>query len=315
MSRLQGTSSSILQYALDSNAPKLSTRPLHDRQACRPKARAAPPSPDLLDVLALGLAPARPAKRERSQAARGLLDIGSDSGESLGHGIEMEDEVEAEEEEDSEAEVAVEATTAADNVAVGLGFAAAASSSGAPAASSGGAPGASSSGAPAEASSRAPGPLPAGHLEAHLGAPSGGAEEGEAARAPRRIQRPGQPLLTFAIAGHGCIEVDSKNRSLNAHCNCLTPPNDHRTPSMPECRMNRVMKKAPLGFLIAWLRAGPRCRDRQAHVAHRLSISKEERTAARQWLEGQPALRPLLEEEAGALDATVGEVREPERIT
>ena len=59
--------------------------------------------------------------------------------------------------------------------------------------------------------------------------------------------RPKQNLPEFAIRDEmdnfiGVIKVDLIRKSFNAHCCQLGPPaiHDHRTPTMPECRLNRV---------------------------------------------------------------------------
>ena len=127
-------------------------------------------------------------------------------------------------------------------------------------------------------------------------------------------------LDEFRIQHFGVIKIDLKRNSLNAHCSCLGQPGqpkDHRTALVPECRMNRAPQKRCLGLLVAWLQRGPFCEDRKAHVdmQRTCSGSLDLRRRARQWLEGQPELRPLLEFEANALRAVVGSVEEPDRIS
>lgn len=128
-------------------------------------------------------------------------------------------------------------------------------------------------------------------------------------------------LDSFVIGCFGHIKIDRKRGSLNAHCSCLGGANapggrDHRTLTMPECRANRVGTKAPLGLLVLWLRKGCECSDRNAHgtLAKHLGDDLAGRTEAREWLNSQHGLRPLLEFEAACLGCAVGMVREPARI-
>ena len=123
-------------------------------------------------------------------------------------------------------------------------------------------------------------------------------------------------LDSYSIEHYGCIKIDRKRNSLNAHCFNLGPPKDkdHRTDTCPECRCNRASKKAPLGLLILWLRHGPTCENRQAHkdaVATFCKDNFELRKAARDWVESQPELRPLIQFEADACGCAIGSVVEP----
>ena len=101
----------------------------------------------------------------------------------------------------------------------------------------------------------------------------------------------------------GFIKIDMKRRQFNAHCKWLGDPLgiDHRTPTMPECRMNRGGRFAPLALLVVWLEKGCDCWDHAAHIKlarDRTKITLDDRTRAREWLESQPALARLIELEA-----------------
>ena len=98
--------------------------------------------------------------------------------------------------------------------------------------------------------------------------------------AARRRAVPGQRLAKYKIESYGSIKVDRNLGNLNAHCSCLgidADLPDHRTPTMPECRLHRIASKAPLGFLVAWLRMGPHCASREEHYVYRTHLSLEER--------------------------------------
>ena len=81
---------------------------------------------------------------------------------------------------------------------------------------------------------------------------------------------------------------------------------------MVACRLNRTMNKAPVGLLVAWLRAGVQCADRTEHFARRRTLTRAEREDARAWVAAQPELQPLLAAEADALGRPAGTVCEPE---
>jgi len=154
-------------------------------------------------------------------------------------------------------------------------------------------------------------PPPPEPLAARLGRP----RAGDRARIGAGVEVEGH-LDEYITQDFGCIKIDRKRKSLNAHCSCLGRPGDlqdHRTFTTPECRFNRAPEKAPLGLLIAWLRLGGGCDDRATHVELKTSLGTDlrRRQQAREWLEGQPALRPLLAFEAEALGKDVGSVREP----
>lgn len=123
---------------------------------------------------------------------------------------------------------------------------------------------------------------------------------------------------TFRIEGFGSIKIDRARPSLNAHCACVgtDAPQDHRTPLVSECRMNRAPSKLPLGLLVAWLWVGADCTDRAAHVDKQgvLKFDEETRRRAREWLTHQPALLPLLQFEAEKAGLSLEEVIEPRVI-
>jgi hypothetical protein len=80
---------------------------------------------------------------------------------------------------------------------------------------------------------------------------------------------------------------------------------------MPECRKNRKMKKAPLGFLIQWLRLGS-CYDcRKDHKDSGMIITYKDRCECRDWLKAQPDLQELLQLEADAVGVPIQDVVEP----
>ena len=99
----------------------------------------------------------------------------------------------------------------------------------------------------------------------------------------------------------GVIKADLKRQQFNAHC-CqlgqLGARRDHRTPTMPECRMNRVGKKQPLGFLVQWLRQGAAYIDRKDHKDSAMIISFDDRKECRLWLQGRGEMCDLLRYEA-----------------
>ena len=118
------------------------------------------------------------------------------------------------------------------------------------------------------------------------------------------------------IGEYGVVKIDRKRLGLNAHCACVGPGavKGHSTASMPECRLNRSGKKAPLGLLIAWLQLGAGCEHRQEHFEDckkALFTDYARRKRARLWLMSQAELLPLLEFEAEQLGQPVGSVQEP----
>ena len=183
---------------------------------------------------------------------------------------------------------------------------------------------------PPEGLGPAGGPLPLEEERPRPPEEDGPAAEGPGLLPPPEPEPPHPRRLGAAdfVEGHleekrietfGSIKIDRKRISLNAHCSCLGrpgDPKDHRTERTPECRMNRSAKKAPIGFLIAWLRDGPACMGRLQHVAAqgRLGADLDIRQRARAWALTQPDLLPLLQYEAEAHGLEVGEVVEPERI-
>jgi len=146
------------------------------------------------------------------------------------------------------------------------------------------------------------------------GAPK--ARSSGAARPPgSSADLPAQSLTTIQIGAFGWIKIDSRREQFNAHCNCLDKegPNrqDHRTPTMPECRKNRKMKKAPLGFLIAWLRLGSCFSCRKDHKDADMIITYMDRCECRDWLKADPGSQELLRLEADALGVPMQDVIEP----
>lgn len=125
-----------------------------------------------------------------------------------------------------------------------------------------------------------------------------------------------QRLEQYPIGDYGYIKVDVKRKQLNAHCaqGFQGAEPSHRTETTPECRMNRVCKKKPLGLLVAWLRScrNPTITNRMDHKLHACLITLSERKEARAWLESQPELRPLLAFEAECNGAE--HIEEPEFI-
>ena len=124
-------------------------------------------------------------------------------------------------------------------------------------------------------------------------------------------------LDTHKIEDGGFINIDRKRNVLNAHCACLGPPGspvDHRTPTMRECRLNRHASKAPLGLLVVWLRIGLGCDDRKQHfleAKEALYMDRGRRNRAREWLQGQSDLAPLLTFEAEQVGKPLASVEEP----
>lgn len=123
-------------------------------------------------------------------------------------------------------------------------------------------------------------------------------------------------LDEYRIEDFGIIKIDRKRGSLNAHCACKGQDGgpDHRTATMTECRKNTAATKTPIGFLVQWLRVSRCCNSRQEHVEMMTFVShdKDARIKARQWVESQPHLAPLLQFEAESLGKAVGTVSEPE---
>ena len=120
---------------------------------------------------------------------------------------------------------------------------------------------------------------------------------------PKAKAAPGLVLEKFEIEGYGHIKVDRRRHQFNAHCYCLGPgssqaPKDHRTASMPECRMNRVAAKKPLAFLVQWLRQGNAYDTRVDHRDSHMLITKDDRQACRDWLLAQDELVEMLQLEA-----------------
>lgn len=105
----------------------------------------------------------------------------------------------------------------------------------------------------------------------------------------------------------GIIKINAKQKQFNAHCCQLGQPGscqDHRTPTMPECRMNRKARAGskPLGFLVQWLKQAHAFTNHADHMISHLLISAEERREGRKWLRRQAEIDPnillLLQKEA-----------------
>lgn len=124
------------------------------------------------------------------------------------------------------------------------------------------------------------------------------------------IGRDGRPWSSWLIGEHGWIVYDERRQSLGAHCNVCTHG---------QCRANKVCKRLPLGYLIAWLWAGHEegCDSREAHVAVQRRLCSEmglaQRQKARRWLlEREDAFRDLLDLERK--HHKPGEFEEPLRV-
>lgn len=122
--------------------------------------------------------------------------------------------------------------------------------------------------------------------------------------------RDGRPWQSWVIGQWGYIVFDSDRDSLGAHCNVC---------SHGLCRANKICRRYPLGYLVAWLQAGhlPDVQTRQDHVGRQARLCSEmgfaERRRARQWLvDKASAFGELLALEAKHHEA--GPVEEPLRI-
>ena len=121
----------------------------------------------------------------------------------------------------------------------------------------------------------------------------------------------------FEIEHWGGIFIDKKHERFEAQCGCMGPHcpyiihapwckiREHRTHNGP-CAMQRVGNKMPLGFLVAWLRDGCFWETHKQHLEARLLISRDDRQAARTWLQGQMHLAELLEQERISSIGTAG---------
>lgn len=142
-----------------------------------------------------------------------------------------------------------------------------------------------------------------------------------AAAAPAATAAPRAPLVMRAPRGDSWarwpvpgldgawLVWDENRRSMGAHCSA---PGHHM------CRLNRVVKKRPVAFLICWLRAGGDHADRISHLqAARTGslgsdvVSLERRQATRNWLRNQATLEGALQLED---PAEAGEPEEPVRV-
>ena len=132
----------------------------------------------------------------------------------------------------------------------------------------------------------------------------------------------------FEVEHWGNIFIDIKYKRFEAQCSCIGADSDylhhapwcqqqdHRTPDGSRCSMQRVGAKSPLGFLVAWLREGFLWPDHKKHLDGRVVISREQRVAGREWLQGQPDFAELLKQEkkwaggSAGFDAA-GNIEEP----
>lgn len=128
-------------------------------------------------------------------------------------------------------------------------------------------------------------------------APAGIAGDASARRNQEREARVGlgNPWPTFDVPGMGKLVFDEVARSFGAHCSLH-----------PTCRVNRVVAKRPIGYLVAWLRDGTRHTSRAGHFAARMeradgqALSLANRQAARNFALSLPSLSGALELEAPA---------------
>ena len=103
---------------------------------------------------------------------------------------------------------------------------------------------------------------------------------------PNPAQEPEEPaegrqsIDDYPIPGLGSIKIDRTRKTLNAHCRCLgrlDDPRDHTTRATPRCTLTRAANKAPLGFLLEWLRCQGDCCDREAQLHARWLIQLDAR--------------------------------------
>ena len=131
-----------------------------------------------------------------------------------------------------------------------------------------------------------------------------------AAAPPRRAARPKQGYEKYELEGVGNLVYDVAAGHLTAHCRYC----DHGV-----CRLSRVLRKRPIGFLVAWLLDGHSHATQQEHLAAKRAVGEgealdfEHRQDARELVRGLTDLGPLLllESEACGRD---GYVSEPEQL-
>ena len=122
----------------------------------------------------------------------------------------------------------------------------------------------------------------------------------------------GSPWPSWEVAGGGRLVLNSETQSLAMHCR------RHGA----RCRIQQVLHKKPLGYLLAWDEEANSAtfdpdgdEGRPAHMGYRLAVlhgERPKRVAARQRGESDPALRPIFQMEARACGFdSVGDVQEP----
>ena len=102
------------------------------------------------------------------------------------------------------------------------------------------------------------------------------------------------PWPNWQIGEFGALVLDASKGSLGAHCS---------RHGGSTCRANKVIKRKPLGFLVAWLMAGhsdPHCNTCGLHADKkdriRSDVSYADRVRARNWLlERRAAFEDLLD--------------------
>jgi hypothetical protein len=101
----------------------------------------------------------------------------------------------------------------------------------------------------------------------------------------------GAPWSEWIIPGFGKVVYDEGERQLGAHCGCR----EHRP-----CRINKVLAKRPLGYLVGWLRIGHLYPNHALHDAAKTQqnpgqvLDLAARLAARRFLEEDPLYANLL---------------------
>ena len=100
--------------------------------------------------------------------------------------------------------------------------------------------------------------------------------------------RDGAPWRHWKVGGYGFIVWDAEKQSFGAHCS--------KTPCHGKlCRANKVAKRCPLGYLVAWLmlpHLDAEISDRPKHKAAQQRLCSElgydQRRAGRTWLTDRP---------------------------
>ena len=104
--------------------------------------------------------------------------------------------------------------------------------------------------------------------------------------------------------------LNSAANSLAAYC---------RGHGHGQCKVNRVLRKRPVGYLVAWLLDGCNHASKEQHIASRhcrgedSALSYERRRDARDLINGMPALAKVLDLERQACNRD-GDVSEPEDL-